>query len=229
MILILASIADGEAVSFAGELGGSASVLTCNDLVRGPIRVYDPGFDRSEITVNGRLTSVREISVVLNLLPTVMANELVAYPPAERTYQAAELRALLVFFLSQLRCPVINRATPMSFNGTIQNPAAWFAVAENVGIPAAFLSADSRGKTPLGGLTPCIEVVTIGGRLVTPTGSAADDYTVELAHRARVEYLRATYQRDGSGIRLLGADSYPDIRQPATRAALRDYLFRTAA
>src|ERR1035438_8041453 len=100
MILILASIADSEAPLFAGEFGGAASVLTCDDLVRRPTRLLHPALEESTISVGAKTVALREIRTVLNLLPTVMPNELAMYPPEERTYQAAELRALLTYFLS---------------------------------------------------------------------------------------------------------------------------------
>jgi len=229
MILVLASIADTHAAAFAGELPGSASVLTCNDLARGPSRLFHPNFSDSTITAAGRTICVREISAVLNLLPAVFAGELSMYPAEERAYQVAELRALLVFFLSALPCPVINRATPMSLTGPVQNPAAWIALADSAGIPLARLSAGSDRKGLLRGNGPSIEVSSIGGQVVTPSGTAADDYTRDLARRGNFDYLRALYRHEESGIRFLGADSYPDIRSPRNRAALRQYLLRVAA
>lgn len=228
MILILASVADAHAVSFAGEFSGSASVLTPNGLARGPIRLFHPDFDASTITVAGRTISVREISAVLNLLPAVMARELVMYPEEERSYQAAEMRALLIFFLASLSCTVVNRATPMSFTGPVQNPAAWLAAAECAGIPLAALKAGSAGKNLVGGNGPPIEVVRAGDRLVTRSATIADDYTIALARRLKLPYLRAVYRREEGEVRFSGADSYPDIRNPRTRSALREFLLEAA-
>jgi len=229
MILILASIADTHAVAFAGEFPRPASVLTCNDLVRGPSRLFHPRFSDSTITVAGRTVRIGEISAVLNLLPAVLPNELAAYPPEERTYQAAEFRALLVYFLASLPCPVVNRASTVSLTGTVQNPAAWFAVAEAAGIPLAHFKASSQNKGLANGNGPVVRAAIVGGRIVERSRTVADGYTLELARRSRVEYLRAVYRCEPSGVRFLGADSYPDIRQPQTRAALRDYLLEVAA
>jgi hypothetical protein len=229
MILILASIADAHAVSFAGEFGGAASVLTCNDLVRRPSRLFHPSFSDSTITVAGRTLSVNDISAVLNLLPAVMAHELSMYPPDEQAYQAAEMRALLVYFLSVLPCPVINRATPMSLTGSVQNPAAWFQAAAGAGIPLARLHADSSGRSRSSGNSSAIEVSSVGGRIVTPSGTAADEHTSKLARICKLEYLRAMYRQEESEMHFAGADSYPDIRNPRTRTALSEYLLKGAA
>jgi hypothetical protein len=228
MILILASMADTHAVSFAGEFSGAASVLTSNDLARGPLRLFHPDFARSTITVDGRAISVREISAVLNLLPAVMARELVMYAEEERSYQAAEMRALLIFFLSSLSCMVINRATPMSFSGPVQNPAAWLAVAQGAGIPLASLSAGSAGQNRIEGEGSSIEVVRAGDSLVIGSGTVADDYTAALARRVNLPYLRAVYRQEEGEVRLAGADSYPDIRNPQIRSALRELLQEAA-
>lgn len=228
MILILASMADTHAVSFAREFSGAASVLTCNDLARGPLRLFHPDFARSTITVEGRAISVGEISAVLNLLPAVMARELLMYAEEERAYQAAEMRALLIFFLSSLSCTVINRATPLSFSGPVQNPAAWLAVAQGAGIPLATLSAGSAGRNRIEGEASSMEVVSAGEGLVIRSGTVADEYTAALARRLQIPYLRAVYREEEGEIRLAGADSYPDIRHPQIRTALRE-LLREAA
>ena len=185
MILILASIADPEASSFAGEFGGSACVLTCNDVVRGPTRILHPAFHNSTLTAAGRAIAVRDISAVVNLLPAVVPNELTLYPAAERTYQAAEMRALLTYFLSSVKCPVINRATPLHLNGPVQNPVAWLAAANRVGIPVSLPQSDSPA--------PPIEVISVGGRLIQSSGTIADDYTQQLAAHYHLEYLKAFY------------------------------------
>lgn len=222
MILIVASIADYEATAFAGDCGAAASVLTCNDLIRRPARLHHPNFLDSIITTSQGTVSVGEIKAVLNLLPAVIPDELTVYAPEERTYQAAEMRALLVFFLSQLPCPVINRPTPLHLNGPVQNPPAWLAMAHRAGIPAARLDAGRREAPP-------IEVVSVGGRLLAFSGTAADRYTRDLARCCHLDYLRATYREVDSEIRFVGGDSYPDIRNPLTRAALRQHLLELAA
>lgn len=229
MILILASIADPEAPLFAGEFGGKASVLTCDDLVRRPIRLLHPALQDSTISVGDRTVVLREIRAVLNLLPAVLPNELVMYPPAERTYQAAELRALLTYFLSALPCPVVNRATPLHLTGPVQNPAAWLAIAYRLGIPTSRLRAGA-GQDPWSCREDsAIEVVSIGGRLVRPSGTVADEHTLKLAGHCRLDYLKAFYRDTGRQLQFLGGDSYPDIRNPRTRAALREHLMEVAA
>jgi len=228
MILILTSVADTHAASFAAELP-SAFVLTCHELAQTPIRLHPAQFPNSTLSLGGRTIHLTEITAVLNLLPAVVANEFPELPEAERAAQAAAFRVLLAYLQSSLPCTVVNRPSPVSMTGTVPNAPAWFAAAAAAGIPLARLRASSDGKGLLGGRGPAIGVTYLGGRIVAASGTAADEYTPALARMCRLEYLRAVYRQEDSGIRFLGADSYPDIRTPATRAALRDYFLRRAA
>jgi len=204
-------------------------VLTCHELAQSPIRLHPMQPENSTLAVGGRTVPVTEITAVLNLLPAVFANEFSQFPAAERAEQAAVFRTLLVYLQSSLPCTVVNRPSPVSMTGTVPNPAAWFAAATAAGVPIARLTASSDGKGLLGGRGPASAVTCLGGHLVEPSGTPADEYTPALARLCRLEYLRAVFRQEDSGMRFLGADSYPDIRTPSTRAALRDYLMRRAA
>src|SRR5437016_3011803 len=111
MILVLASLIDEAAASFARELASdaAASLVTCADLASGPLNLRHPDFDASTITVSGETIPVGRIGGIVNLLPAVFPDELIFYDEEEREYQAAEMHALLTFFLSSLGCPVLNR------------------------------------------------------------------------------------------------------------------------
>src|SRR5258708_1980427 len=110
MILVLASIGDESADAFAHEFpADTAAVFTCFNLAGERSSLPHPAFSDSTITAGGRKIGVGEIEGVINLLPAVFPGELVFYAPEEREYQAAEFHALLVFFLSSLKCPVLNR------------------------------------------------------------------------------------------------------------------------
>jgi hypothetical protein len=230
MILVLAGIVDEAAASFARELASEAAVslVTCADLASAPLNVRHPDFEASTITVRGDTISVRELAGVVNLLPAVVPHELIFYDEAEREYQAAEIHALLTFFLSSLACPVINRPTAASLTGPFLNPLGWRPLARSSGVALAGLDVRSDVfANPFLVPSGCeaIEVACLGNRLIRPSGTVADAHTLTLARRGGVEYLRAVYARDANGdVRYLTAHTTPDVKSAATRAALADYF-----
>ena len=224
MILLLASIADQNTAAFAREFAGLATVLTCYDLARWPSRFFHRRFTDSTISAGGKTIGVASISGVLNLLPAIFPEELSFYAEEERAYQTAELHALIVYFLSSLACPVVNRPSTVSLTGPVQNPASWLAVASAAAIPVARVTIASTGKPLFPAHDPVLQVVCVNGKLITPSATAADRYTVDLARHCRLPYLQAQYRWEGSEIRFVTASSYPDIRCQRTRTALREYL-----
>ncbi|MEP6691581.1 MAG: hypothetical protein ABJD07_10515 [Gemmatimonadaceae bacterium] len=230
MILVLASIIDEAAASFARELASdaAASLITCADLASAPLNVRHPDFDASTITVRGESWSVARLAGVVNLLPAVFPDELVFYDEGEREYQAAEIHALLTFFLSSLACPVINRATAASLTGPFLNPLGWRHLMRSVGTPLARIDITSDAfANPFlvsAGDEP-VEVACLGQRVITPSLTDADARTLALASAGGVDYLRAVYLRDGDGgVRFLSAHTTPDVKSAATRAAIADYF-----
>src|SRR5205823_3405004 len=145
MILVLASIVDEAAAAFASELGSAtvASLLTCADLASAPLNLHHPNFEASTITVGGEAISVGLLTGVVNVLPVILPDEILFYDEAEREYQAAEMHALLTFFLTRVACPVINRATATSLTGPFLNPFGWRQLARSLGIAVANLQMRS--------------------------------------------------------------------------------------
>jgi hypothetical protein len=231
MILVLASAVNEDARTFASELAcvTAASVLTCRDLAEEPSDFRHPDFHASSLTVAGRKIAVQEIDGIVNLLPTVLPDELFFYPPEEREYQAAEFQALLTFFLSALACPVVNRPSPQSLNGPCSSAIAWRCFARREGLAVAPIKLDTddiqhffESRRP----EQTFEVTCLGGSLITSSGTDADRMTVELSKKAKVEYLRAIFEDCEDGPRLLTASGIPDIRNAGTRRALAGYFGR---
>jgi hypothetical protein len=227
VIVILAAMRDDDTASLASELPARAAILTLAELAAERSCLHDPGFERSTVTVEDDEIGVGEIAGIVNLLPAVLPDALTIFDPNEREYQASELHAWLLFFLSALRCPVVNRPTPLSLNGPVQGGLGWFALARASGVPVSAVSVGSSEPDTSPEEGDVVEVACVGGVVVSPSGTAADRNTLQLARRANLEYLSARYVRDG-GTRLLfaGASSIPDARSAPDRAALADYFRR---
>ena len=223
MILVLVAAGGASAPSAAALAPLEAEVVTLEELAAGPGTLYDPGFERYALTVSGRRVVVGELTGVVNLVPAVPPELLTFYAEEEREYQAGELHAWLSFFLSSLRCRVVNRPTPVSLTGPALTPLSWTRLARAAGIATVPLAVDSRDvRAALREPEPDgVDVVCVGGRVVSPTGSLSDKAAMRLAEAADVTYLRVWFDRDW---RLLGASSVPDLRPEPTRRALADYL-----
>lgn len=223
MILVLASLGNTAAGSFASELRGRGVVVRCPDLLASRGALVDPDIWRSTITAGGRAIALGDVRGVVNLLPVVSPDELPCYAPEERAHQADECHALLTFVLAALPCPVVNRPTPGSLSGPFANPIGWFHLAASLGIPVSSVTVDSRAfRNPFTPGSRCglLRVVSLGRRIVDASHTVADDYTATLAARAGVEHLCAWYESSAAGIRFRDARGTPDIGDPTTRAAL---------
>ncbi len=223
MIVVLVAAGGASAPSAATLAPLEAEVLSLEDLAASPSTLCDPGFERSELTVSDRRVGVRELTGVVNLVPTVLPGLLTFYDETEREYQAAELHAWLSFFLSALACRVVNRPTAISLTGPALSALSWLRLAHAAGITTTPLYLESQNigpalRSPVPGGA---DVVCIGGHVVSPTGSVADDIVLKLAAAVGVNYLRAWFDEDD---RLLGATSVHDLRPEQTRRALASYF-----
>ena len=223
MIVVLVAAGGASAPSAAALAPLEAEVVSLEELAAAPSALYDPGFERSELTVSGTRVCVGDLTGVVNLVPAVPPELLTFYDEGEREYQAGELHAWLSFFLSSLRCGVVNRPTPVSLTGPALTFLSWTRIARAAGVATAPLTVDSRDvraalREPEPGGD---DVVCVGGRVVSPVGSPSEAAALRLAEAADVIYLRAWFDRDS---RLLGASSVPDLRPKPTRRALVDYF-----
>jgi hypothetical protein len=221
MIVILARECDAAARSLAARWGERARVLCCADIAQHRTAICHPRLEDS--TLEGCSLPIARIEGVLNLLPSIAAEELRFYPPEEREYQAAEFHALLLYLLSALSCPVINRPTALSLNGPVFNPLGWYHLASRVGIPLTpLLTADNHLVPEFDSRdSELIEVAILAGRLMRDSGTIADSYLLSLAREARVEYLLARFWRKGpTDIRFVAATAVPDARELTLQTAL---------
>ena len=79
-------------------------------------RQASPQVGSGTAVVGGRQISVRDIMGVLTRLPSIGCQDLEHVAASERTYVAAETTAFLLWWLSILPCPVLNRPEPPSLS-----------------------------------------------------------------------------------------------------------------
>jgi hypothetical protein len=105
--------------------------------------------------IGNRLVCSDEIDAVINLLTAVFPLELTHITDGDREYVANEMTAFLLAWLSELPCPVIDRATPLSLAGCGRWPAEWAALGERVGV-----------RTDVAWTGETVKLTVVGGRVV---------------------------------------------------------------
>jgi hypothetical protein len=233
MILLLASAFDEAAARFAVELGSELPVrlVTCSTLALEPLCLHHPHFERSTLTVNGQVIPLRAVRGVLSLLSAIRPEEIFFYDEEERQYQASEFRACLTFLLAALTCPVVGSVSASGPSGLESSPLHWRLQAAPLGIPTLplQLSSDDSGASfrETATATGTFEVEWLGGRLASPSGTVADEYTRRLAERTRASYLNARFcEAPERAPRFVSARTTPNLSSATTRAAVRDYFVR---
>jgi hypothetical protein len=224
---MIARAADAAARALAARWDQDATVLTCADLGVGRTELRHPRFLESSVTAEGRSIDLASVTGVVNLLPAVSLTEISFYPEEERDYQAAEFHALLLFVLSALKCPIINRASTLSLNGPVFNALGWYHLANRAGIPLAPVLVERRRLIP--GFDSrqeeLIEVAVMGNQLLMGSGTVADTYIARLAKEANIHYLAARFWRKTATEMLFASASCVlDPKAPWVEGALKRVL-----
>jgi hypothetical protein len=108
LLLVVAGAADDEARAAAAALGTQAILLEPRDLSR-PGWSLRPGRTGGHIVAGGRHVDVEAISGVLTRRTAIYPEELTHVAETDRHYVAAEMTALLVWWLGTLPARVLNR------------------------------------------------------------------------------------------------------------------------
>lgn len=231
MLVVLASRGDAAARALCERAPpGTAHLLSWRDLSTSGWRYYgdlDDGEDAG--VIGGRPITNGEITAVVTRCPSVPPHELGHIVPADRTYVAAEMTALLVAWLTRLRCPVLNRPRDGCLCGPRWPPERWTMLASSLGLRAVPVS---RRAVP--GLAPSasrpaappgfgLHTVTVVG----PHAHASDhppevlaDAAVTLARAAGVTLLKTEFAVRGSEYWFLGAGLDVDLAAAPVADAL---------
>lgn len=226
MIVVLASRHDRASGRLVADWAGHASLLTCQDLsVRG--WRYGPGRVADAAVLGGRLTPAGEIEGVLTRLPRVDQSELGTIVPGDRGYVAEEMTAFLAAWLSDLRCPVLNRPTATCLLGPYWRRERWVLTAARLGIPVVTArrsvpaaAHDGRPDIPCGSTT----LHVIGQRCVGSGDESLCRWAVALAEAAGVGMLRARFTVAEAGPAFLDADYWVDVADPEVSKAILGYF-----
>jgi hypothetical protein len=237
MIIILASRWDSTAGAMAARCAhGPVGVMTPEDLCVSGWRQHLGGRKRgassSDVAVvQRRLVPQREITGVLTRLPWVTDGEVIEVAAHDRGYVATEMTAFLLFWLSQLRCPVLNRPTPTCLSGPYWRAEKWVHVAARAGIPVKAARRDTRSESAASALPPTtgVAVTVVGRRIFGEAHPELLKQSRRLAELAEVALLTVRFAGAERGAAFVGADTFPALDDEKFKEAALEYLCGTSA
>jgi hypothetical protein len=157
----------------------------------------------------------------------VSEGDLAHITPHDRSYVAAEMTALLVSWLSGLKCPVLNRPTPLCLSGPNWGPEQWTHVAAQAGIrvrpvrrrvgPPGHVPPERLDRRP-------VSVTVVGNRCFGATTKTLAVRARRLADVAKVDLLAVRFSRPEEGSLFLGADPCPDVSTDEVADAILEHL-----
>jgi hypothetical protein len=227
VLIVVADLGDQAAQALVERWAAwDARLLTPQDLsqVGWSFRPDKP--QDSRVVASGNCLAGEDIRGVLTRLLCVTEQSLSWIAPVDRAYVAAEMNALLLAWLSELPCRVLNRATPGCLAGPFWRQERWVSTAARLGIPvrpfrrgAHPLSDQSARPSPKTGT-----VTVVGTRCVGDVAAQLGAQARALARVAGADLLTVRFDDNVDGARFLDARVWPDTICPELADALLDYL-----
>jgi hypothetical protein len=228
MIVIVASRWDQTPALIAAQWTHQpVAFLTSADLSMSGWRQRTNRANGATAVAEGKVLDQSEITGVLTLLPWVYEYELVDIVPEDRSYVAGEMTAFLLFWLSRLRCPVLNRPTPTSLSGPYWRREKWVSAAAQAGIPAEPVRRQARLKTgSIPDETPPIGVTltVVGDRVFGKADPGLERHALSLARVAAADLLSVHFSGPDPNSNFVSADVFPDFSRDFVADAVLEYL-----
>lgn len=221
MILVLAHRGDLPARRLVEAWRAhDARLVTLADLSRPGWR-HSLGDAGPEIAVaSGDLVPISSIRGVLTRIACATPEDLPQVVDADRPYVAAEISAFLTAWLTQLRCPVINRPATNSLMGAPHSAEGWIALAARTGLTPPWTRRAFPAPPDATWPAEAVTASVLGDRCFGAVDPALADQACRLAAAAGVELLAVTFSHPGAGAAFLGAHLWPDVSLPELAGAL---------
>lgn len=228
MIILIASHHDKIAEALVTRWRAhDARLLTCEDLSMVGWRDYQSASKASTAVVGGQEVTLKEISAVLIRLPGIWEQELLHIVPIDRAYVAMEMTSFLVFWLSRLKCPVLNRPTPASLSGPNWRLEQWTYIAARIGIPVRpvrrCIARETKGFPEDPKETP-FTVTVVGDRCLGTVDESLTIQARQLADAAKVDLLAVQFSGPEPGSLFVSAHVWPDFAIDEVADAVIDYF-----
>jgi hypothetical protein len=215
MFIVLSSLFDPHVTAGLDhfrQAGADARLVTCHDLAR-------PGWrltldDEPTLVVDGQAVAAANVQGVLTRLPWVTGDELPFVHEHDRAYAAAEMQAFLLALLTQLRCPVVNRASPGCLAGPAWSPERWTLCAAQQGLEVRpIVRRAFAGGTPVDEPPPTARrvVQVVHGRVLGDVPRSFQDAAAAVALAAHCDLLRVAFEAKAANPVFLDADVFVDL------------------
>lgn len=230
MLVVLASRFDQASARLAERWAAhGARLMTPDDLSKPGWRDLHASPSPGDATaiVSGERVRVGDIQGVLVRLPAVSVEELGHIVADDREYVAAEMTAFLASWLSRLRCPVLNRPTPLCLCGPFWRVEKWLHSAARLRVPVAPYRRHSSGAASLASTvsrqTTLQTAVVVGDRCLGIDDPSISRNALLIARSAGTGFL----QLDFRGSQLVGVSIWPSLdSQDVSDQVLRYLLTR---
>lgn len=223
--IVIASSWDGPAQSFAARYADlGVRLMTPEDLSRSGWNYRVGQAPRSTARIGEDVLSAEDIAAVLTRIPCVTAHDLPHIAPADRTYVAAEMTAFLLAWLTELKCPLINRPTPRCLSGPDWPPEKWVQTAARIGIPTDTTRRQIRlSNKPVEVTCPEHKGATatiVGRRCIGTVDHELGQAALALMEAAGTELLVVRFSGPQSGARFMEANHWADLADRETGEAV---------
>jgi hypothetical protein len=229
VIVVLASRHDLTARHLAERwTAHGACLLTAEDLSTPGWRCHLSDPSASTAVAGGRRIAVRDIRGVVTRLPWVTEAELPHIVPADSAYVAAEMSAFLMFWLSELTCPMLNRPAHGTLNGPCWRYEQWAANAARAGLRIRAESRHVRLTPAAAPQEPQVAgmVTVVGDRCLGRVHGSLLERSRDLAALANVDFLGVQFSSPDADAAFVDATVYPDIDRAGVSDAMLQYFQR---
>jgi hypothetical protein len=227
LIVVVASRWDDSARIFASRSAEhEVRLLTPQDLSVAGWRNSVTGPNGGAAVIDRELVQQKDITGVLTRLPCIDEEELPHIAAEDWAYVAAEMTAFLLFWLSHLKCPVLNRPTPSCLSGPYWRRESWVHAAAQAGIPVNTVHRQAHlGRSDSEQENASLTAVTVvGERTFGEASKTLRHHARQLARQTGIEMLVARFSSRGHSARFVSADTYPDLSDDIIGNAVLEFL-----
>jgi hypothetical protein len=214
MLIVVGGARDAQIDRLIQRLGRDRAVrMDVRDLSAAGWRLESDRRGDGVVVAGGQALPASQVSGVLVRRLAVYPQELAHVHEEDRAYVAAELTALLMWWLTVLEVPVLNRPARGVLCGPFGRPEPWLALGAQLGL-AVVSETRTRDLRPAPA-APRWTVSVVGDAAIgaAPRGVIAD--ARRLARGAGATVLQAAFDDEG---RLTAADSFPPLDEPVIDA-----------
>lgn len=190
---------------------------------------------KSKFVIRGTSHSASEIDGVLVCWPAIIPADIPYISASDRNYVSAEMNAFLVYWLTALGRPVLNRPTPRSLCGPGWFPEHWMYHAAKAGMrtQAFERSVKWSGVTEAAWTKqgqhengPSSELTIVNGVCFGAGSPGLTEKSRALAAAAGVDLVKFRFHGSDDDACFLDADVCPRLDDPVVEEAVLAYLQR---